>query len=246
MGILEGKVAIVTGAGSPRGQGAAEARRFVAEGASGVVVADLAKSAGEEVASSLAGRGLFVESDVTDPASWQALVEATLARWGRIDILVNNAGVWYGKGLSETTLEQWERVVAVNQTGVFLGLAAVAPVMVRQGSGAIVNVSSTAGLKGGGMPFAYAASKWAVRGMTRAAAWELAPHGVRVVAICPGFVDTPMIEGGAAEVERLASLTPTGRVASPEEVAALVAFLASDGASYISGTEVAIDGALTA
>jgi 3alpha(or 20beta)-hydroxysteroid dehydrogenase len=246
MGLLDGKVAIITGAGSQRGQGAAEARMFAAEGAKAVVVADLATSQGREVAEEIGPTACFWVLDVTEAKAWAGMVSAVLDRHGHIDVLVNNAGAWLAKGLLETAPEEFRRVVEVNQTGVFLGMAAVAPTMCEARSGSIVNISSTAGLRGGGMPLAYAASKWAVRGMSRAAAWELGPYGVRVNAVCPGFVDTPMIEGGAAELDRLAGLTPVKRVASPDEVARLVTFLASDAASYVSGAEVAVDGAFTA
>lgn len=246
MGALEGKVAVVTGAGSPRGQGAAEARMFASEGADVVVVADLASSRGEEVAAGLAGVGRFLALDVTDAGGWRALVDAVTRDHGRIDVLVNNAGIWLAKGVLETSPEEYRKVVEVNQTGVFLGMWATAPVMRDAQSGSIVNISSNAGLRGGGMPHAYAASKWAVRGMSRAAAWELAPFGVRVNAVCPGVINTPMIEGGQEVLDRLASIAPSGRIGSPEEVARLVTFLASDASSYISGAEIAIDAAFTA
>ena len=246
MGALDGKVAIITGAGSPRGQGAAEARRFAAEGARAVIVADLSTTQGQVVADGLSPRASFKALDVANESAWKDLVEEVAAQFGAIDVLVNNAGVWLDKGLLDTDPAEYRRVVEVNQVGVFLGMHAVAPVMQRQRRGSIVNVSSTAGLKGGGMPHAYAASKWAVRGMSRAAAWELAPYGVRVNAICPGFIDTPMIEGGEEVLRHLASLTPGGRVGTPEEVASVVTFLASDASSYISGAEVAIDAAFTA
>jgi 3alpha(or 20beta)-hydroxysteroid dehydrogenase len=246
MNALEGKVAILTGAGSRRGQGAAEALMFAKEGAEAVVVADLAASAGEQVAGDLGAAGRFVALDVTSAEQWRALVTTVLAEFGRIDVLVNNAGIWLAKGVIETTPEEFRRVIEVNQTGVFLGMWAVAPAMRDAGRGSIVNISSNSGLRGGGMPHAYAASKWAVRGMSRAAAWELAPFGIRVNAVCPGVIDTPMIEGGQAVLDHLASMSPAGRVGTPEEVARLVTFLASDASSYVSGAEIAIDAAFTA
>ena len=244
MGSVEGKVAIVTGAGS--GQGAAIARLLTAEGARAVVVADLAVSHGESVAAELAGVGHFGQIDVTDAADWERLVADVVERFGAVDILVNNAGVWLDKGIAETTPEEFRRVVEINQTGVFLGMRAVVPSMRRARTGSIINTSSNAGLKGGGMPHAYAASKWAVRGMSRAAAWELAPDGIRVNTICPGFINTPMIEGGEETLRHLASLTRIGRVGTPVEVARVVVFLASDASSYISGAEIAVDAAYTA
>lgn len=243
MGSLDGKVAIITGAGS--GQGAAEARMFAREGAALVVVADLGTSQGEQVAAELEGVGRFVALDVCDAGRWRELVDQTVSDSGGVDVLVNNAGIWLSKGVLETSPEEFRHVVEVNQTGVFLGMWAVAPVMRDAGHGSIVNISSNAGLRGGGMPQAYAASKWAVRGMSRAAAWELAPFGVRVNAVCPGFIATPMIEGGDKTLAHLASISRSGRVGTPEEVARLVTFLASDQSSYISGAEIAIDDAYT-
>lgn len=246
MGRLQDKVAVITGAGSALGQGAAEARLFAAEGMRLVVVADLPASEGKEVAATLGPVGRFWPLDVTDADAWSSMVDRVRSEAGAIDVLVNNAGVWLDKGVVETTPQEFRRVVEINQTGVFLGMHAVAPVMREQASGAIVNICSTAGLKGAGMPHAYAASKWAVRGMTLQVAWELAPHGIRVNGICPGVIDTPMIEGGQATLDRLAALIPTGRVGRPEEVAEVVAFLVSDAASYVSGAIVTVDAAFTA
>jgi 3alpha(or 20beta)-hydroxysteroid dehydrogenase len=246
MGVLDGKVAIITGAGSALGQGAAEARMFASSGASVVVVADLASSQGEEVAGELGGVGHFAPLDVTDANGWHVLVEDVMRESGRIDILVNNAGIWLAKGVLDTSPEEYRKVIEVNQTGVFLGMWAVAPAMRDAMRGSIVNISSNAGLRGGGMPHAYAASKWAVRGMSRAAAWELAPYGVRVNAVCPGVITTPMIQGGQEVLDHLVSISPSSKLGSPEEVARLVTFLASDENGYISGAEIAIDGAYTA
>ncbi|TDD20886.1 glucose 1-dehydrogenase [Actinomadura sp. KC06] len=242
---LDGKIAIVTGAGSYTGQGAAEARLLASHGAT-VIVTDLPGGAGEKVAAELAGPGRFLPLDVTDEAAWTDLMATVRSDYGRLDILVNNAGVWLHAGLADTSPEQYRRVVEVNQTGVYLGMYAAAPLMRESGGGSIINTCSTAGLKGGGMPFAYAASKWAVRGMTRAAAWELAAGGIRVNAICPGVIDTPMIEGGAENRARLAGLIPSGRLGTAGEIADLVLFLAGDGSRYISGAEIAIDAAFTA
>jgi 3alpha(or 20beta)-hydroxysteroid dehydrogenase len=246
MGVLDGKVAIVTGGGSSLGQGGAEARMFADEGASAIVIVDLADSQGEEVAAELGTVGRFALLDVTDAEGWTRLVESLMSELGHIDVLVNNAGTWLMKGLLETSPEEFRHVVDVNQTGVFLGMWAVAPAMRDARRGSIINISSNAGLRGGGMPHAYAASKWAVRGMSRAAAWELAPYGVRVNVVCPGVINTPMIEGGQETLDYLASLSPLGRVGAPEEVARLVTFLANDANSYITGAEIAIEGAFTA
>jgi len=242
---LSGRIAVVTGAGSRAGQGAAEARALAAHGAF-VLVADLPSSDGEAVAEDIGSSASFQSLDVTAVDEWVDLRRRVEREFGRVDVLVNNAGIWLAKGLLETSPDEYDRVVAVNQRGVFLGMSTLAPLMVQRGSGSIVNTSSTAGLKGGGMPHAYAASKWAVRGMSRAAAAELAPHGVRVNAIFPGFVATPMIEGGSAVLDELAKLVPLGRVAQPEEIAQVVLFLASDASAYVSGAEIAIDAAFTA
>lgn len=243
--LLEGRIALVTGAGSRGGQGESEAR-LLAENGARVVVADLAGSDGPAIANELGSRGMFVELDVTDEAAWRACIETVSAQWGHPDVLVNNAGVWLMKNLEETSLEEYQRVVEVNQTGTFLGMAAVVPGMKEKGSGSIVNICSVAGMKGGGQPFAYAASKWAVRGMTRVAAHDLARHGIRVNSISPGVVDTPMIDGGSEVLDHLATMIPSGRVAAPGEIAAIVLFLASDASSYVSGTEITADAALTA
>lgn len=242
---LADKVVLITGAGSARGQGAAAARLFAEEGAR-VVATDLATSDSAATAAGLGPRVEFLALDVTCADEWTHAVNDVVARHGRIDVLVNNAGVWSDRPLLETEPEEYARVVAVNQTGVYLGMAAVAPTMCRQGAGAIVNTCSVSGMKGAGQPFAYAASKWAVRGMTRSAAHELAPHGVRVNAVSPGVVDTEMIRGGAEVLDRLAAQIPIGRVATPDEVARVVLFLAGQASSHVSGTEISVDAALTA
>ena len=243
MGRLEGRVALITGAASPRGQGAAEASLFAAEGAS-VVLTDVRDEEGAQTAASIGERAAYLHLDVTSEAGWAEVVSWTLGRHGRLDVLVNNAGVWFGKGLEETTLDDYRRVVEINQIGAFLGLRAVVPAMKATGSGSIVNISSLAGLRGTNMPLAYAATKWAVRGMSRAAAAELAPHGIRVNAVFPGYVDTGMIDAGHEEI---AQRVPLGRrLAAPDEVAAAVLFLASDEARYVTGAELVVDGAVTA
>lgn len=243
MGRLDGRVALITGAASPRGQGAAEARLFAAEGAA-VVVTDVTDEVGEETATSIGEHASYRHLDVTSEAGWTETVAWTIKRHGRLDVLVNNAGIWFGKGLDETTLEEYKRVVEINQIGVFLGLRAAADAMKPAGAGSIVNISSLAGLRGTNMPLAYAATKWAVRGMSRAAAAELAKHGIRVNAVFPGYVDTGMIDSGHDEI---AQRVPLGRrLASPDEIAETVLFLASDAARYVSGAEFVVDGAVTA
>jgi 3alpha(or 20beta)-hydroxysteroid dehydrogenase len=243
MGRLDGRVALISGAASLRGQGAAEARLFVGEGAV-VVLADVSDEEGEQTARSIGERAAYRHLDVTSEPDWAETIAWTLDRHGRLDVLVNNAGIWFGKGLDETTLGEYKRVVEINQVGVFLGLRAVVPAMKAASSGSIVNISSLAGLRGTNMPLAYAATKWAVRGMSRAAAAELAPHGIRVNAVFPGYVDTGMIDAGHEEI---AQRVPLGRrLASPEEIAETVVFLASDAARYVTGAELVVDGAVTA
>jgi 3alpha(or 20beta)-hydroxysteroid dehydrogenase len=245
MGRLDGKVAIVTG--GARGQGAAEARLFASEGAT-VVVTDVLTDEGEAVATEV--QGLFLAHDVSSETAWQETVRRTLDAYGRIDVLVNNAGIFRRAGLLTTTLADYRRVIDVNQVGVFLGMQAVAPTMIAQRSGSIVNISSIAGFLGAAGAFAYGASKWAVRGMTKAAGIELAKHGVRVNSIHPGMIDTEMmteVTGGDAErFERIERTVPLRRVAAPEEVAKLALFLASDESAYCTASEFVVDGGVIA
>lgn len=243
--VLKDRVALISGAGSRGGQGEAEARLFLESGAK-VALADLPASAGAEIAAELGDDAMFIELDVTDPASWETAIRMVEAKWGAPDVLVNNAGVWLDKSLEDTSPEEYRSVIDVNQVGVYLGMAAAVPGMRRKGGGAIVNTCSVAGMKGGGQPFAYAASKWAVRGMTQVAAHQLASAGIRVNGISPGVVDTPMIHGGQEVLDRLAAMIPSGRVAAPEEIATIALFLASDASSYISGVTITADAALTA
>src|SRR4051794_15284585 len=246
MGRLDGKVALITGAALERGQGACEGRLFAAEGAQ-VILTDIRPDEGHATAAAIGPAATYMDLDVTDADGWSAVVDDVLGRHGRLDVLVNNAGIWFTGGLLETPPEDYRRVIEINQTGVFLGMRAVAPFMHDQGGGSIVNISSAAGLEGDPRIHAYVASKWAVRGMTKAAALELAPHGIRVNSVHPGLIQTPM---SATEFEPgkddPGARIPIGRVGQPEEVAELVAFLASDASSYITGAEIAIDGAVTA
>ena len=163
---------------------------------------------------------------------------------GHIDVLINNAGILHWATMSETPLDMWNRILAVNQTGVFLGMQAVAPAMKSQRSGSIINISSIGGMRGGSACFAYAATKWAVRGMTKGAAQELGPFNVRVNSIHPGIIDTPMMAD--KPIAEMAQRVPMGRYAAPDEVAKLALFLASDDSEYASGAEFVIDGAMTA
>ena len=245
MGRLGGKVAVVTG--GARGQGAAEARLFVAEGAK-VVIGDVLDGEGEVLAKELGDGALYVHHDVTDEDQWRHVVETALDRFGRVDVLVNNAGVFTLNPLTSTSLEEYRRVIDINQVGVFLGMKAVAPAMVGQAAGSIVNISSVAGLQGSPLTVAYAASKWAVRGMTKVAARELSPFGVRVNSVHPGLIETQMLGqlDALAARDQLTERIPMSRVAEAEEVARLVLWLASDESSYSTGAEFVIDGGMTA
>ena len=245
MGRLEGKTALITG--GARGQGAAEAALFVEEGAN-VVLTDVLDADGERTADTVGGT--FLHHDVTSEEEWAAVVARTVELHGGIDILVNNAGIYIENSLVGSELDEYRRIIEVNQIGVYLGMREVAPVLIERGGGSIVNISSTAGLQGAPGSFAYSASKWAVRGMTKSAAVRLGPHGVRVNSIHPGAVDTPMIAdtrmADPANREVLLGVIPLGRMAQPEEVARLALFLASDESSYSTGSEFVIDGGLTA
>jgi 3alpha(or 20beta)-hydroxysteroid dehydrogenase len=239
MANLQGKVAIITGAA--RGQGAAEARRFVSEGAK-VLLTDI-NDAGARVAEELGGKANFLHHDVSDENAWTKAVETALAEFGRIDVLVNNAGFYRPAALQNTTLESVDHHYRINQLSVFLGMQAVLPALTKSGGGSIINISSVAGLRGIRGMFAYSATKWAIRGMTKCAAADLAPLKIRVNSIHPGIIDTQFLEpNGEAANKALVGIIPFGRFGTPEEVAELVVFLASDAASYITGAEITVDG----
>ena len=239
---LDGKVILISG--GARGQGAAEARLCVAEGAR-VVIGDLLVAEGEKLAAELGAAAVFVRQDVTLEADWAAAVRAAEALGG-LHGLVNNAGIYQPGTLMATDTELFERHMRINQLGCFLGMQAVVPAMERAGSGSIVNISSVAGLRGSPGSIAYSATKWALRGMTKSAAIDLAPRKIRVNSVHPGPIDTEMlnVRTPAQKVQRLESV-PMRRMGTADEVANLVLFLLSDESGYITGAEVAIDGGAT-
>ncbi len=243
MGRLDGKVAIVTG--GARGQGEAEVRLFIAEGAK-VVVSDVLVEAGEAVAESLGDDAVFLRHDVSREDDWEAAVNLATERFGGLDVLVNNAGILHNATIARHTLEAYERVVAVNQVGVFLGIRAAIEPMTARGGGSIVNISSGAGIRATKYSFAYAATKYAVTGMTACAALELARNGIRVNSIHPGLIDTPMVATDEPDGHsRLVRATPMRRQGEPEEIARVALFLASDESSYMTGAHVPVDGGVT-
>ncbi|NUS45396.1 MAG: glucose 1-dehydrogenase [Mycobacteriaceae bacterium] len=241
---LTGKVALITGAA--RGQGAAEARLFAARGAS-VVITDVLTEQGGKLAESLGSAAIFVPHDVSSAAGWATAVDAALDAFGRLDVLVNNAAIYTAKALTDTTADELEKILRVNLVGAFHGIQAVVGPMAQAGGGSIVNISSQAGLEGLMGHAAYGASKWGLRGLTKTAALELGPAAIRVNSVHPGPILTPMIghlglHSGPGSFPTL----PLQRVGLPEEVAAAVAFLASDAAAYITGAELTVDGGLAA
>ncbi|GCD96492.1 SDR family NAD(P)-dependent oxidoreductase [Embleya hyalina] len=240
---LTGKVAIVTGAA--RGQGEAEARLFARRGAR-VVLTDLLEDEGARVAGEIGPRARFVRHDVSNAADWAAVVELAVREFGPVDVLVNNAGVMWTKPILEETPEGLDRILKVNLFGAFHGIQAVAPLMRANGGGSIVNISSLAGLQGIPGHAAYGSSKWAVRGLTKTAALELGEYGIRVNSVHPGAVDTPMIGDRFTRGPGNFPTVPLRRVGEPEDIGELVAFLASDASSWITGTEFVIDGGSTA
>ncbi len=241
MNRLDNKIAVVTG--GAHGQGAAEAELFIAAGAQ-VVITDVDIEGGEATAQRLGASCQFMAHDVASEEAWVGVIGDVVDRYRRIDVLVNNAGIFRVLGLEETPLAVWDELVAINQTGVFLGMRTVAPVMKEQRSGAIVNISSIAGLVASAQAHAYSATKWAVRGMSKSAAVELGPSGIRVNSVHPGFIDTQMLDEFGSLRETLADKVPLGRMADATEVARLVLFLASDDAAYCSGHEFVVDGAV--
>jgi len=246
MGRLDRKVAIITG--GARGQGAEEGRLFAAEGAT-VILTDVLDDVGQRTADEIQG-ARYVHLDVRSEAEWQKTVDSVVEHHGRVDVLVNNAGVDLAKRFELTTLEDWERVVAINQTGVFLGMRTVARAMIAANrGGSIINISSVAGMEGVKGRAAYGSTKWAVRGMTKTGAIEWGDRGIRVNSIHPGIIETPMTAGLRAFTDadvraRTERTIPLGRVGQPIDIAYMALFLASDESAYCSGQEFVVDGGI--
>jgi NAD(P)-dependent dehydrogenase (short-subunit alcohol dehydrogenase family) len=245
MNRLEGRVALVTGAAS--GIGKATAQRLSAEGAA-VLVTDIQVDAGEATAKELThggGRAAFIRHDVSSESEWEAACARAVDEFGSLDILVNNAGMGDIKPIEETTLDEWNRTVSIDQTGVFLGMKVAGPHLKRSAHASVINISSIFGASGGfGVSPAYHAAKGAVRTLTKNVALRWATEGVRVNSIHPGFIATPILEQarGTDIWDGMTSLTPMGHLGRPEDIAAGVAYLASDDAAFVTGLELYIDG----
>lgn len=243
MARLQDKIIIITGAA--QGMGATHARLCLAAGAK-VVLTDINAEQGQALTAELGSNALFIQHDVTNEDDWAQVVAQTKAHFGTINVLVNNAGITQSKSILQTSLADYRRIIEINQVSVFLGMKAVIPLMQTSQQGSIINISSINGLVGGAI--GYTDSKFAVRGMSKAAALECAPYGIRVNSVHPGVIATPMIMQGdtKAAVEAFAKSIPLKRVAQPEEVSSIVLYLASDDSSYSTGSEFIVDGGLTA
>ncbi|MEU2042256.1 glucose 1-dehydrogenase [Nocardia niwae] len=240
MGRVDGKIALISG--GARGMGAEHARLLVSEGAK-VVIGDILDDEGAALAESLGSAAVYVHLDVTEPTHWDSAVARAVVEFGALNVLVNNAGIANGGPIHKFDLDKWHRIIDVNLTGTFLGMrAAAGPMISAGGGGSIINVSSIEGLRGAPWAHGYVASKWAVRGLSKSAALELAPHNIRVNSIHPGLIRTPMTAGLPEDLVTI----PLGRPAESGEVATFVLFLASDESSYATGSEFVMDGGLVA
>lgn len=243
MNRLEGKTALVTGAA--QGMGEQHVRRFIEEGAN-VVLTDISAEKGQALAEELGEKALFIKHDATSAEDWENVVSETEKKFGPIHILVNNAGISMNKSLLTITEKEYRKIVDINQVSVFLGMRTVAPSMKKTTGGSIINISSINGIVGGAI--GYTDTKFAVRGMTKAAALELSHSGIRVNSVHPGVIQTPMIdqEDSREAIKQFAKSIPLERIAEPGEVTNMVLFLASDEASYVTGSEFIVDGGITA
>ncbi|MEU0502684.1 glucose 1-dehydrogenase [Nocardia sp. NPDC005998] len=238
MGRLTGKVALISG--GARGMGAAHARALVAEDAR-VVLGDILDDEGAALAKEIGDSAAYVHLDVREKQQWQDAVAEAVQRFGSLNVLVNNAGIVNGNLLVDFELAEWQKIIDINLTGTFLGMQAATPAMIEAGGGSVINISSVEGMRGSPGLHGYTATKFAVRGLTKSTALELAQYGIRVNSIHPGLIRTPMTEGIPADFLQI----PLGRAADPAEVSALVTYLASDESSYSTGAEFVIDGGLT-
>ena len=246
---LEGKVALISG--GARGMGATEARLFASEGAR-VILGDILEEHGQQVQAEVAesgGEAVFVRLDVTVESDWRRAVDTAVQRFGKLDILVNNAGIFDRSTVQSQTIESWDRVMGINAKGVFLGTKAAIPAMRDAGGGSIVNISSVAGLTGSIQATSYNTSKGAVRILTKSTAIQYASDGIRCNSVHPGPIETTMLDevflNSEVRAQRETGI-PMGRFGTMEDVAKGVLFLASDEASYMTGSELVIDGGLTA
>ncbi len=240
---LTDKVAIITG--GARGQGEAEARLFASHGAQ-VVVTDVLAEQSQAVAESLGDQAIFVQHDVSSEEGWADVIDHTLHRFGRVDVLINNAAISKPLKLEDTTTATYRQIIDINQVGVFLGMRAVLQPMKQAGGGVIINVASVAGLQGTSTLFAYTASKWAVRGMSKSAALELARYNIRVNVISPGVIDTPINHDNPDKMNQvLVQTTPLRRMGDPIEIAEAALFIASDAARFATGADFTIDGGMS-
>ena len=239
MGRVAGKVALISGAA--RGMGASHARLLVSEGAR-VVLGDILDEDGAAVAAELGDAARYVHLDVTQPGDWEAAVSLALSEFGKLDVLVNNAGIVYRRTLRNLEVERWQRVLEVNLTGTMLGIKSVIEPMIAAGGGSIINMSSIQAMRGTPANHGYVASKWAIRGLTKSAALELAPNNIRVNSLHPGMIRTTM----TAHMPDDLVAAPLGRIGEPIEVSTFVLFLASDESSYATGAEFVMDGGLIA
>ncbi|MBN4910331.1 MULTISPECIES: glucose 1-dehydrogenase [Staphylococcaceae] len=243
MGKLQDKVVVITG--GAQGMGKLHAKKAIAEGAK-VVITDINDELGQKTANSLGDDVLFIKHDVSKETDWNHVIQEVMNKWNRIDVLVNNAGITYNKTIDQISLEDYMKIVNINQVSVFLGIKTVSKIMKNQKQGSIINISSMNGLVGGAI--GYTDTKFAVRGMTKAAAKELSPYNIRVNSVHPGVIKTQMLEQDDVKeaVKEFEKTIPMRRVAQPEEVSNLVCFLGSDDASYSTGSEFVIDGGITA